>query len=298
MASNHTNTKIRRFLAAAFILVSYSVATPGLAAEKTFPIVAEEKRISIGSGMTYAAMTYGGAVPGPLLRASQGDQVTIQLANNTATAHGIEIYAAQIAPSHFTGQLGMPQLSYRFEAKLAGVFTYHCSAIPVLTHIADGMYGMMIVDPRGGWPGGAAHEITMVQSEFYGTPDSHGFIAGDSKKMLDSVPDFVVFNGMVDKYDLENPLPIKVGELVRLFFINAGPNRFSVFRISGVIFSTVYRNGNPATPLHDVPSFELGPGEGAVFEFRVAEAGDYGFGDESGAHAYKGAQGIFRASAK
>ncbi|HVA79583.1 MAG TPA: multicopper oxidase domain-containing protein, partial [Candidatus Binataceae bacterium] len=254
--------------------------------------------ISIGSGMTYAAWTYGGTVPGPLLRARQGDQVTVKLANHTASAHGLEIYAAQIAPSHFTGQLGMPELSYGFEAKLPGVFVYHCSAIPVLNHIAAGMYGMMIVDPSGGWPGGAAHEITMVQSEFYGTPDAHGFIAGDSKKMLDAAPDFVVFNGMVNRYDLENPIPIKVGELVRLFFINAGPNRFSVFHISGVIFSTVYRNGNPAAALHDVPSIALGPDEGAVFEFRVGEAGDYGFGDESDAHDYKGAQGIFRAAAK
>ncbi|MHB8381723.1 MAG: multicopper oxidase domain-containing protein [Candidatus Binataceae bacterium] len=252
--------------------------------------MAESKTISIGSGMTYAAWTYGGTVPGPLLRAREGDRVTVQLVNHTASAHGLEIYAAQIAPSHFTGNLGMPQLSFSFEAKLPGVFAYHCSAIPVLTHIADGMYGMMIVDPGAGWPGGAAHEVTIVQSEFYGTPDAHGFIAGDSRKMLDAAPDFVVFNGMVNKYDLENPIPIKVGEL--------GPNRFSVFRIDGVIFSTVYRNGNPSAALHDIPSIALGPGEGAVFEFRVGEAGDYGFGDESGAHSYKGAQGIFRASAK
>lgn len=138
----------------------------------------------------------------------------------------------------------------------------------------------------------------MVQSEFYGTPDAKGFIAGDSKKMLDATPDFVVFNGKVNNYDLENTIPIKVGELVRLFFENAGPNTFSDFHVNGVIFSTVYRNGNPAQAVHNVPSLMLGPGEGAVFEFKVGEAGDYGFGDQSGAHAYKGAQGILRAAAK
>jgi len=298
MASNNRNRLIHRILPAALVVFFCAAAHSGQAAEKTFSVTAESKTISIGSGMTFAAWTYNGTVPGPLLRVSQGDQVTIKLANHTASAHGLEIYAAQIAPSHFTGQLGMPQLSYHFEAKVPGVFAYHCSAIPVLTHVAAGMYGMMIVDPSGGWPGGPAHEFTMVQSEFYGTPDAHGFIAGDSRKMLDAAPDFVVFNGMVNKYDLEHPIPIKVGELARLFFVNAGPNRFSVFHINGVIFSTVYREGNPAAPLHDVSSIALGPGEGAVFEFRVGEAGDYVFGDESDAHTYKGAQGVFRAAAK
>lgn len=288
-------------LVAGGLLVALATLTrpaPAMAETRTFPVSAEAKRINIGSGMTYAAWTYSGTVPGPLMRATVGDKVNIQLVNHTASAHGLEVYAAQIAPQHFTGQLGVPQLSYSFEPEVPGVFVYHCSAIPVLAHIADGMYGMMIVDPKGGWPNGNAHEITMVQSEFYGSPNPQGFIAGDSEKMLDAAPDFVVFNGKVNNYDLENPIQIKVGELVRIFFVNAGPNTFSDFHVNGVIFSTVYRNGNPAQAFHNMPSMMTGPGEGAVFEFKVTQAGDYGFGDQSGAHAYKGATGIFRATAK
>jgi hypothetical protein len=106
----------------------------------------------------------------------------------------------------------------------------------------------------------------------------------------------VVFNGAVDKYGLSNPIPIKVGDLVRVFFVNAGPNLTSAFHVAGVLFSTVYRSGNPADALHGVNTLEVPTGDGAVFEFKVNQPGDYSFIDLNRAHQYKGAAGVFRAT--
>ncbi|MGH7985298.1 MAG: multicopper oxidase domain-containing protein [Candidatus Binataceae bacterium] len=259
---------------------------------KAFTLSAEDKRISIGLGLNYDAWTFSGTVPGPVLRVRQGDQVTIHLLDHTSMAHGIDTHAAQIAPGAFAPTSGGKELTYSFRADVPGVFAYHCSAIPMLVHIANGMYGMMIVDPRQGWP--KAQEVMIVQGEFYGTPDKSGLVAGDSRKMMAEQPQFVVFNGAVNKY-VDAPITIKVGRPVRIFFVNAGPNLTSTFHVIGVIFSTVYRGGNPADPLHNVASFAVGPGQGAVFEFTVHQPGDYAFIDHSMARVLKGAKGIFHA---
>ncbi len=276
------------------VMATLFTASPALTAQRNFTIPVQEKVLDIGSGLKYDAWTYGGTVPGPVLRVRQGDRVHIHLINDMEIAHGIDIHAAQIAPSkHFAPIPGKTDLSYDFDAEVPGAFMYHCSAPPMVTHIANGMYGMMIVEPKDGWP--KAHEVTIEQGEYYGDPDDNGLVAGDSKRMMDERPDFVVFNGVIEKY-ADHPISIKVGELVRIFFVNAGPNRTSDFHVVGTIFSSVYRSGNPANAFHGVQSFEVGPGDGAIFEFRVHEAGDYPFLDHAIARAYKGAIGIFRAT--
>jgi len=287
-ASHARLVAIWAFLAA--ILAAQAVA----AESKMFTLSVQEKRVDIGSGMTYGAWTYNGTVPGPVLRVKQGDEVTIHLINDMQIAHGIDMHAASMAPSkHFMPIPGKTELKYTFRADAPGVFMYHCSAPPIVTHIANGMYGMMVVEPRAGW-GEQAREVAIVQGEFYGEADDKGFVAGNSQHMMDERPDLVVFNGAVERY-VENPIQIKVGELVRVFFVNAGPNRTSTFHLIGSMFSKVYRSGNPANTLYGLQSFEVGPGDGAVFEFRVHEAGDYPFVDHAIARAYKGAIGIFRA---
>ena len=280
----------------AIALLIFIVPAPaaGAGGKKTFTLTVENKRIEIGLDLTYDAWTYDGQVPGPVLRAREGDEVTIKLVNPTTMAHGIDTHAAEVAPKlHFAAPDGQRNLSYTFRARVPGAFLYQCSAIPALAHVANGMYGMMIVDPARGWP--KAREVMIVQGEYYGTPDKHGLVAGDSRKEVEERPDFVVFNGMVDRY-VEHPIPIRVGELVRVFFVNAGPNLSSTFHVTGAIFSTVYRGGNPADAMHDLASFEVGPGNGAVFEFRVHEPGDYEFIDHALARTTKGAEGVFRAT--
>jgi nitrite reductase (NO-forming) len=265
------------------------------ASTRSFTLTVERKPVKIGSAMTYNAWTYDGTVPGPLLKAAQGDEVKITLINHTKDAHGINVHAAQISPEHFSGD-PMKTVSYSFPAEVPGVFEYHCNAHPILDHIASGMYGMMIVAPKAGWPNGEAQEVEIVQSEFYGLPDAHGFIVGSHAKMVAGHPDFVVFNGALNKYDLQHPINIKVGKLVRVFFVNAGPSLTSAFHVSGVLFSTVYRDGNPANALHNLNTLAVPPSDGAVFEFRVTEPGDYPFMDLDWAHQYKGASGVFRAT--
>ncbi|MGH7248866.1 MAG: multicopper oxidase domain-containing protein, partial [Pseudomonadota bacterium] len=212
------------------------LALPALGATVNYTLTAKNVRLAIGSGLTYAAWTYDGTVPGPVLRARVGDTVNITLRNDTSISHGIDIHAAQIAPDkHFVPQGNARTVHYTFVPRVPGVFVYHCSAIPIVEHIANGMYGMMVVEPRGGWPDGPAREISIVQGEWYGKPDKKGFVAGDSRAMLAEQPDFVVFNGAIDRY-ADHPIKVKTGRLVRVYFVNAGPNLMSTFHVIGSIF--------------------------------------------------------------
>ncbi len=129
-------------LAVASIAGSLLFASFALAEQRNFTIPVQEKTVDIGAGLKYDAWTYGGTVPGPVLRARQGDRVHIHLVNDMEIAHGIDIHAAAIAPSkHFAPIPGKTDLSYDFEANVPGVFMYHCSAPPMVTHIASGMRG-------------------------------------------------------------------------------------------------------------------------------------------------------------
>jgi nitrite reductase (NO-forming) len=286
---------VGRALAAAVVVILALTGTvcPAAAADQKFTLTVESKPIRIGSGLTYKATTFNGSVPGPVLKVREGDDVTITLVNHTGDAHGINVHAAQIAPSHFAGDPIKP-VSYTFRAAVPGVFAYTCYAPPILDHIASGMYGMMIVEPKDGWPGGDAQEVTLVQSEFYGLPDKRGFINGDHSKMIAAHPDFIVFDGAMNKHDRNRPIKLKAGKLVRVFFVNAGPNMTSSFHVAGVLFSTVYRGGNPANAMHGVNTFEVAPSDGAVFEFTANEPGIYSFTDLNRASQYKGAAGIFK----
>lgn len=265
------------------------------AATKSFTLTAEQKTVGIGSGMTFNAWTYSGTVPGPLLKVDQGDEVKITLVNHTSDAHGVDVQAAQISPQHFIGD-PMKTVRYSFTAEVPGVFEYHCSAPPVLEHIARGMYGMMVVKPKGGWPNGKAQDVELIQSEFYGKPNKKGYVVNNYDKMVAGHPSFVVFNGALNKYNRQHPIKIKVGELVRVFFVNAGPSLTSSFHVSGVLFSTVYRDGNPANAMHNLTTLAVPPSDGAVFEFRVTQPGIYPFMDLDWAHQYKGASGAFLAT--
>ncbi len=287
---------VRKVALGAIAIVFATVWGPAWAQAptKTFTVTVQERGIDIGGGMTYEAWTFDGTVPGPQLRVREGDEVSVEELNQTAVAHGLNIHAAQISSEHFGGITHAP-LRYKFRADVPGVFVYHCNGIPILEHIARGMYGAVIVDPKNGWPSGPAQEITLVQSEFYGTPRANGRIIPDMTAMLEARPSFVVFNGQLNKAGIEHPILIKVGRLVRVFFVNAGPNLTSTFHVGGAMFSTVYAGGNPANPLHGTENFVVGPGAGAVFEFKVSEPGDYRFMDLNRVHEWNGAMGVFRA---
>ena len=252
--------------------------------------------IEIASGKKYAAWTFAGRVPGPVLRVRQGDTVDFTLVNKAAIPHSLDFHAAEIAPDKYYRNL-MPNdsISYRFVARVPGAFMYHCGTAPVALHIANGMYGAFIVDPATPRP--AAKEFVLVQSEFYLTPkaDPQGVYSIDWNRMLGLAPDHVVFNGRVSQY-AEHPLEVRPNELVRMYVVNAGPNRISSFHVVGGIFSQVFEDGSSTTPLRGVQTVNVPVGGGAIFETRLREAGEYPFVTHAFADATKGAVGVLRAA--
>lgn len=251
--------------------------------------------IKLASNVDYDAWTFGGKVPGPFMRVTQGDTVDFTLINKAMMPHSMDFHAAEIAPSkYYVNVMPNDSIHYRFVPHVPGVFLYHCGTAPVAAHIANGMYGALIVDPVTPRP--AAKEFIFVQSEFYldsattGKPRSLSW-----ERLLGLAPDYVVFNGRAAQYS-ENPIAVKAGELLRLYVVNAGPNRFSAFHVVGGIFDRVYVDGSQHSPLEGVQTVAVPVGGASIFEIRLKEPGDYPFVTHAFADATKGAVGIFRAA--
>jgi nitrite reductase (NO-forming) len=253
------------------------------------------KTIDIAPGVRYAAWTFDGVVPGPALHVRQGDTVAFTLVNRTNMPHSMDFHAAEIAPSkYYVNVVPGDSLHYRFVARVPGAFMYHCGTAPTAMHIANGMYGALIVDPA--MPRPRAKEFVLVQSEFYLSPkaDASGAKSLDWGKLLGLVPDHIVFNGRADQY-ATHPLDVRPNELLRLYVVNAGPNRISSFHVVGGIFERVFQDGSQANPLIGVQTVNVPVGGGSVFELRLREPGDYPFVTHAFADATKGAVGVLRA---
>jgi nitrite reductase (NO-forming) len=253
--------------------------------------------VTIAPGVQYAAWTFGGSVPGPALRVRQGDTVAFTLINRANIPHSMDFHAAEIAPSkYYVNVMPNDSLSYRFVANVPGAFMYHCGTAPVAMHIANGMYGALIVDPAAPRP--KASEFVLVQSEFYldpkGSADGPRSLAWD--RLLGLAPDHIVFNGRANQY-ATHPIDVRPGELLRLFVVNAGPNRISSFHVVGGIFERVFQDGSRSTPLIGVQTVDVPVGGGTIFEVRLREPGDYPFVSHAFADATKGAVGVLRALA-
>jgi nitrite reductase (NO-forming) len=252
-------------------------------------------RVTAAPGVTYAGWTFGGGVPGPVIRVAQGDTVDFTLINRANIPHSLDFHAAEIAPDRYYRNL-MPgdSIHYRFVARVPGAFMYHCGTAPVAMHIANGMYGALIVDPAAARP--EAKEFVFVQSEYYLSPrrDRNGDFTLDWNKMLSLAPDHVVFNGRASQYATA-PIEVRPNELVRMYVVNAGPNRISSFHVVGGIFERVFLDGSPTTSLRGVQTMNVPVGGGAIFEVRLREPGEYPFVTHAFADATKGAVGVLRA---
>ena len=251
------------------------------------------QRIQIDSGVKYDAWTFDGRVPGPVIRVTQGDTVDFTLVNLAPMPHSLDFHAAEIAPSRaYVNLMPHDSLHYRFVARVPGAFMYHCGTAPVALHIANGMYGAIIVDPRQGRP--AAREFVFVQSEFYTQTQPDSSRAIDWQKLLNLAPDYVVFNGRAAEY-AKHPIRVRVNEPLRLYVVNAGPNRVSSFHVVGAIFDRVFVDASLAHPLEGVQTVGVPVGGGAIFETRLVEPGTYPFVSHAFADATKGAVGMFEA---
>ena len=266
---------------------------------KEFRIPIKDATIEIADSVPYHGWTFGGTVPGPVLRVRQGDSIRITVVNESAMPHSIDFHAARI-PANVAYRMILPHdsLEFAFVARDPGAFLVHCGTPPVLMHLMQGMYFAMIVDPKNGWGTDADKEFVLVESEFYAQRDTAGndmqpdFVGAERK-----TPAYVVFNGRAFQYKA-NPLKVSVGDRVRFFVVNAGPNLDSDFHIVGAIFDRVYPDGNPAHALDDVQTYPVPAGGGAVFEttFKANESGEgiYAFVTHSFADAEKGAVGMIQ----
>ena len=255
----------------------------------------KHEQVTIASGVRYAAWTFGGTVPGPVIRVREGDTVDFTLLNGANIPHSMDFHAAEIAPSkYYVNVLPGDSLHYRFVARVPGAFMYHCGTAPAAMHIANGMYGAIIVDPARGRS--KAREFVFVQSEFYMTPNpaSDGSRSLDWNRLLTLAPDHVVFNGRADQY-AAHPLEVRPDELLRIYVVNAGPNRISSFHVVGGIFDRVFQDGSQSSPLAGVQTVNVPVGGGSIFELRLRKPGDYPFVTHAFADATKGAVGVLRA---
>ena len=256
-------------------------------------IVSSNDTVEIASGVQYQAWTFGKTVPGPVIHVRQGQTVNVTFTNRGTMQHSIDFHSAITPPSlHYVELMPGESIRFSFVAKVPGAFLYHCGTPPVLLHIANGMYGAIIVDPTTPLPP-AAESYVLVQGEWYTSQLSGKLMAANYDKMQAIRPDEVVFNGAAFQYR-DHPLTAKPGDLVRLYVVNAGPSLWSAFHVIGAIFDKVYPGGNPAQAIDGVSTWSVGPGEGAVFDLKLDEPGKYPFVDHSMAHMQLGAQGVLQ----
>jgi nitrite reductase (NO-forming) len=268
-------------------------------------LVIQEKLMTVSydpklkEGFVQAVWTFGGTVPGPVIRVKVGDTVRIHLKNpkTNQLAHSIDFHASQVAwNDEMTSINPGEEKLYEFKAEYAGVWMYHCGTSPALHHIANGMYGMLIVEPKEGLPKVDA-EFAMVQSEWYLGPQ--GQPASLSKASAGNpAPDFVVFNGVANQYK-DNPIKVPTGGRVRVFVLDAGPNIDSSFHVVGTIFSAVTKEGIHLVTGNDgnwgSQAVDLSPAQGAIVEFVMPEDGLYPMVTHAFNFVGRGALGLFQA---
>ena len=246
-----------------------------------------EETFEVAEGKFMNLWTFGGKVPGPVVRVTQGDTIHFKITNKGELAHSMDFHAAEIAPNRAYIDVA-PGKSFEFdwEAVQPGVYMYHCATAPVLHHIGNGMYGMVIVEPKGEQLA-PAREYAMVQSELYfGGQDK----PGDLPKMEAETPDWIVFNGYANQY-VDHPLEADPGELVRVYILNAGPSKWSAFHVIGTIFDRTWQEGVVGGPSQTV---NIAPSQGAIVEFSMEEDGVYPFVTHAFGDAVKGAIGTFK----
>jgi nitrite reductase (NO-forming) len=261
-------------------------------------LVVEEKVMTVAAGYAQEVWTFNGSVPGPVIRVRVGDTVRVHLKNPATNklSHSVDFHASQVAwNDEMTSIKPGEQKDYIWTADYAGVWMYHCGTAPALHHIANGMYGMVIVEPKAGLPA-VDKEFAIVQSEWYlgpqGQPTNLTKAASGNP-----APDFVMFNGVANQY-LDNPIQIDTGKRVRIFLLDAGPNIDSSFHIVGTIFDTVTKEGIHLVRRNDgnwgSQAVDLSPAQGAIIEFQTAEDGLYPMVTHAFNFVGRGALGLFK----
>ncbi|MES2295968.1 MAG: copper-containing nitrite reductase [Pseudomonadota bacterium] len=258
-----------------------------------------EKDMPISEGVSYTFWTFGGTVPGSFIRVRQGDTVEFHLKNHPANKmpHNIDLHGVTGpgggAASSFTAPGHESQFS--FKALNEGIYVYHCATAPVGMHVANGMYGLILVEPPGGLPP-VDHEYYVMQGDFYTTGKfrEKGQQPFDMEKAIDEKPTYVLFNGAEGALTGEKALKAKTNETVRLFVGNGGPNLVSSFHVIGAIFDKVRFEGG-SNVQNNVQTTLIPAGGAAVVEYKTKVPGSYVLVDHSIFRAFnKGALAIMK----
>jgi nitrite reductase (NO-forming) len=259
----------------------------------------KEQEGTMADGVKYTYWTFGGSVPGSFIRTRVGDEVEFHLKNHpdNKLPHNIDLHAVTGPGGGATSSLVAPghEKVFSFKVINPGLYVYHCATAPVGMHIANGMYGLILVEPEGGLPK-VDKEYYVMQGDFYtqGEYGAKGLQAFDMNKAIKETPDYVVFNGKVGSMTNGNELTAKVGETVRLFVGNGGPNLVSSFHVIGEIFDHVHVEGG-ALINKNVQTTLIPAGGSAIVDFKVETPDNFIMVDHSIFRAFnKGALGILK----
>ncbi|WP_028356976.1 copper-containing nitrite reductase [Brackiella oedipodis] len=260
-----------------------------------------EKVMRLADGVDYRYWTFDGTVPGTFLRVREGDTVEMHFSNHpdSKLPHNIDLHGATGPGGGAASSMTSPGHTsvFSFKALQAGLYVYHCATAPVGMHIANGMYGLILVEPPEGLSK-VDHEYYVMQGDFYtkGAYGETGLQPFDMKKAIDEHPDYVVFNGSVGALAGKNSLTAKTNEKVRLFVGNGGPNLVSSFHVIGEIFDNVYVEGGKLVN-HNLQTTLIPAGGAATVEFTTNVPGKLTLVDHSIFRAFnKGALGTIEVS--
>ncbi|MBL4593426.1 MAG: nitrite reductase, copper-containing [Flavobacteriales bacterium] len=258
-----------------------------------------EQEGTMTDGVKYIYWTFGGSVPGSFIRTRVGDEVEFTLKNHpdNKLPHNIDLHAVTGAGGGAASSFVAPghEVTFSFKTLNPGLYVYHCATAPVGMHIANGMYGLILVEPEGGLPP-VDKEYYLMQGDFYtkGEYGEPGLQPFDMKKAVEEDADYVVFNGKVGSLTGDNAITAKVGETVRLYVGNGGPNLVSSFHVIGEIFDRVNIEGGSMIN-ENVQTTLIPAGGAAIVEYKVDVPGTFIIVDHSIFRAFnKGALGMLK----
>ena len=270
-------------------------APPGNVAKVQMTL--KDMPVEIAPGVRYNTWSFDGhGAPGPVVHVREGQTVEMTLTNGGAIPHSIDFHAARIAPDvAFKDVMPGESFTFRFKAGDPGVYMYHCGTKPVLAHIANGMYGAIVVSPVSKPLPKADKEYVLTASEWYMTNDGIKEPASfDMAKSRAMQPDWTTFNGYANQY-VTHPLTADPGDTVRFWVVAAGPTLDTNFHVVGTIFDRAWPNANiQGTPQQDVQTVQVPAGGGGVFDVKIDEPGLYPFVSHAFAHVDLGQVGLLK----
>jgi nitrite reductase (NO-forming) len=251
-----------------------------------------DRTVSIAPGIHYRAWTFGSTVPGPVIHVRQGQLVKVTLVNRGAMPHSADFHAARVAPNvAFADVAPGASKTFSFRATDPGVFMYHCGTAPAFMHIANGMYGAIVVEPKG-LPR-ADVQYVLVSSEWYlDRAGDQGAASLDLVKAEQMTPDWVTWNGYAAQYKT-HPLTAMPGQTVRFWVVDAGPSLNTEFHVVGTLLSRAWLNADLRdAPQHDIQTAVVPAGGGGVFDVKIDKPGLYPFVSHSFASVMLGEVGL------